>query len=255
MAQGNSPIALITGGSRGLGRSMALHLADRGVDLVITYNQNSGGADEVVKQAQAKGRKAVALQLDAADTSSFGAFAERLQSELTKTFGRERIDYLVNNAGTGLHKSLAETTEEEFDSLMNIHVKGPFFFTQKLMPLLKDGGRILNVSSGLARFTLPGYGAYAMMKGAIEVLTRYQAKELGGRKITVNTLAPGAIETDFGGGTVRDNAQVNAMIASVTALGRVGLPDDVGAAVAMLLSPDSAWITAQRIEVSGGQSI
>ncbi|MEZ4375167.1 MAG: SDR family oxidoreductase [Polyangiaceae bacterium] len=255
MTQSNSPIALITGGSRGLGRSMALHLADRGVDLVITYNQNSAAADEVVKQAEAKGRKAVALQLDASDTASFGAFAERLQSELSKTFGRERFDYLVNNAGTGLHKPLAETTEAEFDSMMKLHVKGPFFFTQKLLPLLNDGGRILNISSGLARFTLPGYGAYAMMKGAIEVLTRYQAKELGDRKITVNTLAPGAIETDFGGGTVRDNKQVNAMVASMTTLGRVGLPDDVGAAVAMLLSPDSAWITAQRIEVSGGQSI
>ncbi|MGE0326076.1 MAG: SDR family NAD(P)-dependent oxidoreductase [Polyangiaceae bacterium] len=255
MTQSNSPIALITGGSRGLGRSMALHLADRGVDVVITYNQNSAAADEVVKLAEAKGQKAVALQLDASDTTSFGAFAERLQSELSKTFGRERFDYLVNNAGTGLHKPLAETTEAEFDSMMKLHVKGPFFFTQKLLPLLNDGGRILNVSSGLARFTLPGYGAYAMMKGAIEVLTRYQAKELGDRKITVNTLAPGAIETDFGGGTVRDNKQVNAMVASMTTLGRVGLPDDVGAAVAMLLSPDSAWITAQRIEVSGGQSI
>lgn len=255
MTQSNSPIALITGGSRGLGRSMALHLADRGVDVVITYNQNSAAADEVVKLAEAKGQKAVALQLDASDTTSFGSFAERLQSELSKTFGRERFDYLVNNAGTGLHKPLAETTEAEFDSMMKLHVKGPFFFTQKLLPLLNDGGRILNVSSGLARFTLPGYGAYAMMKGAIEVLTRYQAKELGDRKITVNTLAPGAIETDFGGGTVRDNKQVNAMVASMTTLGRVGLPDDVGAAVAMLLSPDSAWITAQRIEVSGGQSI
>ncbi|MCA9627375.1 MAG: SDR family NAD(P)-dependent oxidoreductase, partial [Myxococcales bacterium] len=178
MAQHN-PIALITGGSRGLGRSMALHLAERGVDLVITYNQNGNSAEEVVKQAQAKGRKAVALQLDASDTGSFGAFVERLQGALKQTFDRERVDYLVNNAGFGLHKPLAETTEAEFDALMNVHVKGPFFFTQKLLPLLSDGGRILNISSGLARFTLPGYGAYAMMKGAIEVLTRYQAKELG----------------------------------------------------------------------------
>lgn len=250
-----NPIACITGGSRGLGRSMALQLAERGVDLVITYLNAQSDAAKVVEQARARGRRAIAVRLDTADTSSFAAFAEQLREALKQHHDRDRFDYLVNNAGTGLHAAFAETTEAQFDALMRVHVKGPFFLTQQLLPLLQDGGRILNVSSGLARFTLPGFAAYASMKGAIEVLTRYQAKELGSRKITVNTLAPGAIETDFGGGVVRDNPEVNQLIASQTALGRVGLPDDVGAAVALLLSPESAWITGQRIEVSGGQSL
>lgn len=250
-----SPIAVITGASRGLGRSMALHLAKRGVDLVITYRQGKSEAAEVVDSARAHGRRAVALKLDVADVSSFGAFATRLQEELTQNLGQERFDYLVNNAGHGLHAAFAETTEAQFDELLRVHVKGPFFLTQKLLPLIRDGGRILNISTGLARFTLPGYAAYATGKGAIEVLTRYQAKELGSRKITVNALAPGAIETDFGGGVVRDNPEVNKMIASQTALGRVGLPDDIGKAVSLLLSPESAWITGQRIEVSGGQNL
>ena len=234
---------------------MALHLADHGTDVIVTYHSREKEALEVVDAIVAKGRKAVALRLDVADSSSFGAFAEALRNELGRVWGRDRLDILVNNAGNGVHASLADTTEEQFDALVNVHLKAPFFLTQKLVPLIADGGRILNVSSGLARFTHPGYGAYAAMKGAIEVLTRYMAKELGTRRISVNVVAPGAIETDFGGGVVRDNEHVNKLIASQTALGRVGLPDDIGAAVAMLLAAESAWITGQRIEVSGGQSL
>jgi len=247
-----APIALVTGGSRGLGKSMALHLAERGTDLVITYRSGAEEAGAVAKQITALGRKAAVLSLDVGDSRSFGAFAERLKAELGRVWQRERFDFLVNNAGIGIHATFAETTEEQFDQLMNIHLKGTFFLTQKLLPLITDGGRILNISSGLARFSLPGYSAYAAMKGGIEVLTRYLAKELGPRHISVNTLAPGAIETDFGGGAVRDNAALNKNIASQTALGRVGLPDDIGAAVALLLSPESRWINGQRIEASGG---
>jgi len=245
-------IALITGGSRGLGKSMALHLADRGVDSIITYKAGAGPAGEVVAAIEAKGRKAVALPLDVADSRSFGAFAEAAQGELTRRWQRGTFDFLVNNAGTGLHASIAETTEEQFDVLMREHLKAPFFLTQRLLPLLADGGRILNISSGLARFSFPGSAAYAAMKGGVEVLTRYFAKELAPRGITANTLAPGAIETDFRGGAVRDNPQVNAAVAAQTALGRVGLPDDIGGAVALLLSPEARWITGQRIEASGG---
>jgi len=245
-------IALVTGGSRGLGKSMALHLADRGVDLVVTYRSGAKEAGEVVAQIEAKGCKAVALPLDVADSKGFPAFAEALRGELSRAWHRDRFDFLVNNAGTGVHASFAETTEAQFDEMMNIHLKGTFFLTQKLLPLIADGGRILNVSSGLTRFTNPGYPAYATMKGGVEVLTRYLAKELGPRKITVNVLAPGAIETDFGGGAVRDNEQINKFIAGQTALGRVGLPDDIGGAVAMLLAPESGWINGQRIEASGG---
>lgn len=255
MTQNIRKIALITGGSRGLGKSMALHLMDRGVDLIVTYRSSADGADEVVERAKARGTGAVALELDVTNASSFDGFALRVGAELRKRFESDRFDYLVNNAGFGVHASLEETTEEQFDSLMNVHVKGPFFLTQKLLPLMRDGGRILNLSSGLARFTLPGFGAYAAMKGALEVLTRYQAKEFASRKITANTLAPGAIETDFGGGMVRDNPQINQMIAEQTALGRVGKPDDIGAAATLLLSPESGWITGQRIEASGGQSL
>jgi NAD(P)-dependent dehydrogenase (short-subunit alcohol dehydrogenase family) len=251
--QASTRIVVITGGSRGLGRSMALHLADRGVDVVITYRSGEKEAREVAAQIEAKGRKAAALFLDVADSRSFGAFAETLKTELGRLWNRERFDDLVNNAGVGLHASFAETTEEQFDRLVNVHLKATFFLTQKLLPLLADGGRIVNVSTGLARFTYPGYSAYAAVKGAVEVLTRYMAKELGARGISVNTIAPGAIETDFNGGAVRDNPQLNAAVAAQIALGRVGLPDDVGGAVAMLLAPESRWISGQRIEVSGGQ--
>jgi NAD(P)-dependent dehydrogenase (short-subunit alcohol dehydrogenase family) len=249
----NSPhIALITGGNRGLGRSMALHLAERGVDVIITYRGRADQAREVVAELTRKGRKAAALQLDVGSSRSFDAFAEAVRAELARTWQTERFHFLVNNAGVGVHQSFSETTEAQFDELMNIHLKGTFFLSQKLLPLLADGGKILNVSTGLARFTLPGYAAYASMKGAVEVLTRYMAKELGPRKISVNVIAPGAIETDFGGGVVRDNPEVNKAIASQVALGRVGLPDDIGGAVALLLSPESDWINGQRIEVSGG---
>ncbi len=248
-------IALITGGSRGLGRSTALHLARKGIDTVLTWHSNKADADSVVAEVEAHGGKAVALQLDTSDTGGFADFAERLKTALKDTWGRDSIDFLVNNAGTGVFKSFAETTEDEFDQLVNIHLKGVFFLTQRLLPLIEDGGRIVNISSGLARFALPGYAAYGAMKGAIEVLTRYQAKELGDRRITVNAVAPGAIETDFGGGVVRDNADINRHIAAATAMGRVGLPDDIGGAISSLLAGDFGWMTAQRIEVSGGQSL
>ncbi|MEI9947810.1 MAG: SDR family oxidoreductase [Pseudomonadota bacterium] len=246
-------VALITGGSRGLGKSMALHLAERGIDSIITYRSASKEAKDVVSEIASKGRKAAALPLEVGDSSSFGAFAEALKAELSRTWQRPNFDFLVNNAGFDTRASFVQTTEAQFDELMKVHLKGPFFLTQTLLPLLVDGGRILNVSSGLARFTSPGHAAYAAMKGGIEVLTRYLAKELGARQIRVNTLAPGAIETDFGGGAVRDNSELNKQIASAIALGRVGLPDDIGGAVATLFSPESAWINGQRIEASGGQ--
>ena len=245
-------IALITGGSRGLGRSMALHLARQGTDVILTYRSNRTEADAVVAEIAKLGGRAASLQLDTAIVAGFDEFIARLRETLTTTWGRDRFDFLVNNAGVGVHASFAETSEVQFDELMNVHLKGVFFLTQKLLPLIVDGGRIVNVSSGLARFSLPGYAAYASMKGAIEVLTKYLAKELGPRKITVNVLAPGAIETDFGGGQVRDNSEVNRFVAANTALGRAGLPDDIGGAIAMLLSPDGGWITGQRIEASGG---
>ncbi|HXU69192.1 MAG TPA: SDR family oxidoreductase [Polyangia bacterium] len=249
------PIALITGGSRGLGRSMALHLAERGVDILFTYRAAAGEAAGTRERIVALGGKAAALPLDVADSASFDAFAQAVAGELERTFGRKQLDYLVNNAGMGLHRSLVETTAAQLDELYQVHFKAPFLLTQRLLPLIADGGRILNVSSGLARFTIPGSSAYAAMKGAVEVLTRYQAKELGARRITANVIAPGAIATDFGGGLVRDNPEVNKMVASVTALGRVGQPDDIGAAVAMLLSPESGWLNGQRIEVSGGMNL
>lgn len=252
MTTSTTPIALITGGSRGLGKNTALKLAERGVDIILTYRSAAEEAQQVVRQIEALGRRAVALPLDVADSRGFADFAAQVKAALAQHWQRERFDYLVNNAGIGLRASFEETSEEQFDQLMNIQLKGPFFLTQKLLPLIADGGRILNVSTGLARFALPGYAAYAAMKGGIEVLTRYQAKELGARGITVNVVAPGAIETDFGGGLTRDNAQVNSFVASQTALGRAGLPDDIGGAISSLLQPENRWITGQRIEVSGG---
>jgi NAD(P)-dependent dehydrogenase (short-subunit alcohol dehydrogenase family) len=251
----HTPIALITGGSRGLGKSMALKLAEQGTDVVLTYRSNKAEADAVAETIRRLGRRAVVLPLDVGKASTFAAFADQLRAALKDQWQRSHFDYLVNNAGVGVHASFAETSEAQFDELVNVHLKGTFFLTQTLLPLIADGGRILNVSSGLARFALPGYAAYASMKGAIEVLTRYLAKELGARRIAVNTLAPGAIETDFGGGVVRDNADVNAFVAAQTALGRVGLPDDIGGVVAALLSKDSGWINGQRIEASGGMFI
>jgi len=245
-------IALVTGGSRGLGRNTAIKLAEKGSDVILTYHSNRKEADAVVGLIEKAGRRAVALQLDTGDSKSFEGFAGQVGEALKYTFKTGRFHVLVNNAGVGANASFAETTEAQFDQLMNIHFKGVFFLTQKLLPLLADGGRIVNLSSGLARFSFPGYSAYAAMKGAIEVLSRYQAKELGARGITVNVVAPGAIETDFGGGAVRDNEQLNKQIASLTALGRVGLPDDVGGVIASLVAPENGWVNGQRIEVAGG---
>ena len=245
-------IALVTGGSRGLGKNAVLKLAAQGTDIIFTYNSQRDAALEVVAEIEQTGAKAVALQLNVSDVASFATFTQQVKEALNQVWGRETFDYLVNNAGIGLYASFAETSEALFDELMNIQFKGPFFLTQGLLPLIAEGGRILNVSTGLARFALPGYAAYASMKGAMEVLTRYQAKELGARGISVNSIAPGAIETDFGGGRVRDNDDLNKYVASQTALGRAGLPDDIGDAIAALLSDNLRWMTAQRIEVSGG---
>jgi NAD(P)-dependent dehydrogenase (short-subunit alcohol dehydrogenase family) len=248
-------IAIITGGSRGLGKSMALHLADHGVDTVFTYRAAASEAAEVVAQIEAKGRKAVALPLDVRQIGSYDAFVAEVVAKLASVWQRTDFDYLVNNAGTGLHAPFLETTEAQLDDMFATHLKSAFFLTQKLVPRMVDGGRVVNVSTGLARFAFPGYAAYATMKGGLEVLSRYMAKELGARGIAVNVLAPGAIETDFGGGVVRDVPEVNRQIASMTAMGRVGLPDDIGGALAMLLAPENRWITGQRIEASGGMML
>jgi NAD(P)-dependent dehydrogenase (short-subunit alcohol dehydrogenase family) len=251
-AKNISKIALVTGGSRGLGRNTAISLARKGVDVILTYHSNAGEAASAVAAIEAEGRKAVALRLDSGDCGSFVNFAEAVKTTLREVWGRERFDYLVNNAGIGHFAPFAETREADFDRLMNIHFKGVFFLTQGLLPLLTDGGHIVNLSSGLARFSLPGMSAYAAMKGAVEVLTRYLAKELGARGIRVNVVAPGAIETDFGGGRVRDNPDANRSVAEQTALGRAGVPEDIGPMIAALLSEDNRWINGQRIEVSGG---
>ncbi|MCB1348179.1 MAG: SDR family oxidoreductase [Maritimibacter sp.] len=248
-------IALITGGSRGLGRNAALKLAREGCGIVLTYHSRRDDADAVVAEIEAAGGRAVALQLDTGDTGGFAAFRDALQVALEQTWQRETLDHLVNNAGHGVHAAFAETTEEQFDGLVNVHLKGVFFLTQALLPLIADDGRIVNISSGLARFSLPGYAAYGAMKGGVEVLTRYLAKELGPRGIAVNAIAPGAVETDFGGGVVRDVPEINQMIAAATAMGRAGQPDDIGEAIASLLTGGSQWITGQRIEVSGGQNL
>jgi NAD(P)-dependent dehydrogenase (short-subunit alcohol dehydrogenase family) len=245
-------IALITGSSRGLGRNTAIHLAQKGIDIVLTYRSRQDEAALVVADIEACGRKAVALQLDVSDVRHFAKFSHDLQKLLADHWQRAHFDFLVNNAGMGIHSAFADTAPDDFDALMNTHLKGPFFLTQQLLPLIADGGAIINISTGLTRFSLPGYAAYAAMKGGIEVLTRYLAKELGPRGIRVNVVAPGAIETDFGGGAVRDNAGLNAFVASQTALGRAGVPDDIGGVIAALLSDDNRWINGQRIEASGG---
>ncbi len=245
-------VAIVTGGNRGLGRATVKALARRGVDVILTYRSNKSEAEDAVAEIAELGRKAVALQLDTGDVSAHQAFAEAVRKVLQETWQRDRFDYLVNNAGIGIDASFEQTSEEQFDALLNIHLKGVFFLTQKLLPLIIDGGRIVNLSSGLTRFILPGYAAYGAMKGAIEVFTRYLAKELGPRGIGVNAVAPGAIETDFAGGVVRDIPQANQQIAAGTAMGRVGVPDDIGPMIAALVSDDNRWVTAQRIEVSGG---
>jgi len=251
----SNKIALITGGSRGLGKNMALQLAEKGFDVIITYHSQKAEADNVVTEINARGRKAHALQLDVAKSNTFDAFVDQFKSVLKSEFQTQTFDALVNNAGSGLHANISDTSEEQFDSMANIHLKAPFFLTQKLFPLINRGGSIVNVASGLTRFSFTGYDAYAVMKGGVETLTRYQAKFLGDKGIRVNTLAPGAIETDFGGGAVRDNQDLNTLISGMTALGRVGLPDDIGGVVAFLCSDDSKWVNAQRLEVSGGMLI
>ncbi len=248
-------ISLITGASRGLGRNTALHIARRGGDVVVTYQSQADAAHALVAEVQALGRRAVALPLDVGQVAGFPAFVERLRAALRTIWARDTLDHLVNNAGHGDYALVADTTEAQFDGLVDVHFKGVFVLTQALLPLLADGGRIVNLSSGLTRVSFPGYAAYAAVKGAVEVLTVYLAKELGARGITVNTVAPGAIETDFGGGAVRDNPDINRLFAGMTALGRAGVPDDIGPMIASLLSPDNRWVNAQRVEVSGGQAI
>jgi NAD(P)-dependent dehydrogenase (short-subunit alcohol dehydrogenase family) len=247
-------VAIVTGGSRGLGRNTVINLAKRGVNSIFTYHSNRAEADKVVAAVSEAGAKAAALQLDTGNIGSFDAFVQNVRTTLAG-FGAERFDYLVNNAGTSLHKNFDQTTEEELDKAYNVHFKGVFFLTQKLLPVIKDGGRIINISTGLTRMTFPGSSVYASMKAAVEVLTRYLAKELGGRGIAVNTVAPGAIATDFSGGMVRDNPEVTKRIADITALGRVGQPDDIGPMIAALLSDENRWVNAQRIEVSGGMGL
>jgi NAD(P)-dependent dehydrogenase (short-subunit alcohol dehydrogenase family) len=248
------PIALITGGSRGLGRSTVEALARRSIDSIFTYNTNRAAADEVIAAVQQTGGRATAIRLDTGDSAAFAGFAAEVRRVL-EDWGVERVDFLVNNAGTSHHAPISEVTEEDFDALYRIHLKGVFFLTQMLLPLIADGGRIVNVSSGLTRIIYPGSSAYGTMKGAVEVLTKYLAKELGSRRIAVNVVAPGPVQTDFSGGMVRDNPDVNRQISQVTALGRPGLPDDIGPMIASLLSEDNRWVNAQRIEVSGGMLI
>ncbi|PJJ67096.1 SDR family NAD(P)-dependent oxidoreductase [Chryseobacterium geocarposphaerae] len=245
-------IALVTGGSRGLGKNSALKIAQKGLDVIITYKSNKEEADKVVSEIQGLGRKAIAYQLDTKDIKSFDAFVKQVGDHLEENTGSRNIDFLVNNAGTALYAPISDVTEEQLDDVVDIHFKGVFFLTQKFLPFMNNGGGIITVSSGLARFALPGSSVYGSIKAGVEMLTKYMAKELGSRKIKANAVAPGAIETDFGGGTVRDNEQANAMVANNTALGRAGLPDDIGGVVAFLCTEEAGWINAQRIEVSGG---
>ncbi|GAA4299809.1 SDR family NAD(P)-dependent oxidoreductase [Compostibacter hankyongensis] len=251
----NSKTALVTGGSRGLGKDMAINLAKKGMDVVLTYHSNEAEAGKVVAEIQSLGQKAAAFQLDTGNVGAFDGFLQQVTAHLKEQTGSPNFDFLINNAGTALYASFAETTEAQFDAAVNIHFKGVFFLTQKALPYLNDGGRIINISSGLARFCSPGSSAYGSMKGAIEVLTRYLAKELGPRGIAANVVAPGAIATDFGGGRTRDNKEINARIAGITALGRAGLPEDIGGVVAFLCTEEARWINAQRIEVSGGMNL
>lgn len=256
MSNPTTKIALVTGGSRGLGKDMALKLAQYGNDVVITYNTRADEASAVVADIQKTGRKAAALQLDAGHVAGFDTFVQQFGKLLKDGFGATHFDHLINNAGFGISvPSFAQTTEAQFDELMNVHFKGTFFLTQKLLPLINDHGSVINISSGLTRFSLPGSGAYASMKSAVETLTKYFAKELGARYIRANVVAPGAIATDFNNGRVRDNPQMQEYVKSITALPRIGLSDDVGGVVAFLCSPDAKWITGQRLEVSGGMSL
>ncbi len=247
-------IAIITGGSRGLGRNTAVNLLRRGVDILFTYRANEQEAQGLMREAESMKRKAAGFRLDTGDAGAFDGFVAEVRKTLAN-WGRDRFDYLVNNAGNALHAGFDQTTPAQFDEIFNVHVKGVYFLTQKLLPVMNDGGRIVNLSSGLARFALPGSSAYGAAKGAVEVLTRYLAKELGPRGITANVVAPGAIETDFSGGLVRDNPEINKRVAEMTALGRAGVPDDIGPMIAALLSDENRWVNGQRIEVSGGMGL
>ncbi|NVN19712.1 SDR family oxidoreductase [Muricauda sp. HICW] len=248
-------IALVTGGSRGLGENMAINLAKKGLNVLLTYRSNREEADKTVSEVEKLGQKAYALQLDVAESKTFDAFVDEVKNVLESHFDSATLDYMVNNAGIGINTPITETTEQDFDTLMNIHFKGAFFLTQKLLPIMENGGGIVNISSGLARFSFPGYSVYGSMKAAIETLTRYQAKELGSRQIRSNVVAPGAIETDFGGGTNKNDGDKRTAIANFTALGRVGIPSDIGGVVAFLCTDDAKWVNAQRIEVSGGMMV
>lgn len=248
-------IALVTGGSRGLGRDMAIQIAKKGMDVVLTYHTNRQAADEVVDEIAVLQQKATAFQLDTGDTKSFSHFAESLSAYLQEQYGTTNFDFLVNNAGSGIYGSVTDTTEEAFDAMMNIHFKGVYFFTQKMLPLMNNGGRIINISSGLTKTTFPNVSAYASMKGAIETYTRCLAKELGARQIAANVVAPGAIATDFGGGANKTDENKRKTIAGITALGRVGEPEDIGGVVAFLCTPEAGWINGQRIELSGGMMV
>lgn len=248
-------IALVTGGSRGIGRNSALRIAEKGLDVIITYKTSKEEADTVVNEIKALGRKAVAYQLDTKDIKSFNAFVQNVTNHLQENMGSTNIDYLINNAGTALYSPISETTEEQLDDIVDIHFKGVFFLSQKFLPFINEGGGIINISSGLARVALPGSSVYGSMKAGVEMLTKYMAKELGPKKIKANVVAPGAIETDFGGGRTRDNKEVNTLVSNITALGRAGLPEDVGGVVAFLCTDDAGWITGQRIEVSGGMAL
>jgi NAD(P)-dependent dehydrogenase (short-subunit alcohol dehydrogenase family) len=247
-------VAIITGGSRGLGRNTAINLARRGVDILFTYRVNQKEAESLIREVETMGRKATGFRLDTGDFRAFDGFVAEVRKTLA-SWGRDRFDYLVNNAGNSQHVAFEQVTEVQFDEIVNVHFKGVYFLTQKLLPLMNDGGRIVNLSSGLARVSLPGSSVYGATKGAVEVLTRYLAKELAPRGITANVVAPGAIETDFSGGMVRDNPEVNKRVAGWTALGRAGVPDDIGPMIAALLSDENRWVNGQRIEVSGGMML
>lgn len=248
-------IALVTGGSRGLGKDMALKLAGKGLDVIVTYNSRVEDAQRVVAQIEAAGQKAASLQLNTGTIASFGSFAEQLKSTLRQHFGTDRFDFLVNNAGQGGYSPIGQVTEAFFDDLLNVHFKGVYFLTQMLIPLLNDGGGIVNISSGLTRVSVPGSSVYGSLKTAVETLTRYLAKELGSRGIRANVVAPGAILTDFGNGHLRNSEDLQKMVSSITALGRPGVAEDIGGVVAFLCTEDARWVNAQRIEASGGMQI
>jgi NAD(P)-dependent dehydrogenase (short-subunit alcohol dehydrogenase family) len=248
-------IILVTGGSRGLGKDMAINIAKRGMDVIITYRGNKEGADETIQRVKESGGKAVALSLDMSQLSSLDAFVSEVNSVLKKEWNGGKLFGLVNNAGIGGNFPFGNVTEQVFDDFLNIHFKGVYFLTQKLLPLFEDGGRIVNISTGTTRFVNPGYSVYASMKGAIEVFTKYLAKELGPRGIRANVIAPGPIETDFNSATIRNNPELKNRLGSITPLGRVGNAEDIGGVVAFLFTEDARWINGQRIEVSGGINV